>query len=276
VRPAAIIDQDQLFANSRQQVQDIATRLQAVSLAEMDQVKLLDRFDKKFVFPLFDLPAILSQAARCYRILEIDGRRILAYRSTYYDTPDRGMYLAHHNRKLNRYKVRRREYLTTGEVFFEIKFKSNKGRTTKKRILTTNHSPELSREERKFLKKITPYKPREMQQVLGNRFERITLVHRLHHERATIDMNLSYDQDTRNVNLLLPVIAEIKQEKSSGFSDLEKILRKQRILPCRFSKYCTGTILLHPAIKHNRFKELLIRQNKMHHDNAIAPPYQRS
>ncbi|HZK09000.1 MAG TPA: polyphosphate polymerase domain-containing protein [Bacteroidales bacterium] len=276
MKPPVIIDQSQLFANSHQQVQDSAARLQAITLGEMDQVKLLDRFDRKFVFPLFALPDILSEAARWYRILEIDGHRILAYQSTYYDTPDREMYLAHHNGKLNRYKVRRREYLTTGQVFFEIKFKSNKSRTIKKRILTTNHNPGLNKEERKFLKKITSYNPRELQPVLSNRFERITLVHRHNHERATIDMNLSYTHNASDVNLLLPVIAEIKQEKASGLSDLEKILRKHRILPCPFSKYCVGTVLTHPTIKHNRFKELLIRQNKMHYDNAIAPLYQRS
>ncbi len=276
MKPAAIIDQAVLFANTRQQVQEAAASLQAITLGEMDQVKLLDRFDKKFVFPLFALPAILSKVARCYRILEIDGHRILAYRTIYYDTPERDMYLAHHNCKLNRYKVRRREYLTTGQAFFEIKFKSNKRRTIKKRLFTSNHSVELSKEERKFLKSITSYKPRKLEPVLTNSFERITLVHRHNHERATFDMNLSYTHDASVVNLLLPVVAEIKQEKTSGFSDLEKILRKQHFQPSPFSKYCVGTVLTQPTIKHNRFKELLIRQNKMHHDNAIAPFYQRS
>ncbi|MDD3132654.1 MAG: polyphosphate polymerase domain-containing protein [Bacteroidales bacterium] len=266
-------DQAALFVNTRQQVQDAAARMAAIALSEMDQVKLLDRFDKKFVFPLFGLPIVLSEAGRCYRILEIEGHRIMAYRNIYYDTPELAMYLAHHNRKLNRYKVRRREYLTTGQMFFEIKFKNNKRRTVKKRLLTTNRSLELSKEERKFLKRNSPYKPRELQPVLNSRFERITLVHRHNHERVTLNMNLSYNYNSNDVNLLLPVIAEIKQERSSGFSDLEKILRKHHILPARFSKYCTGTILHHPTIKHNRFKELLIRQNKMHYDYAIAPLY---
>jgi hypothetical protein len=276
VKPSSKLNQPVHLANTHDQVQAAADLMQHISLAEMDQVKLLDRFDKKFVFPVFALPEILSEARRWYRILEIDGHRILAYRSTYYDTPELGMYLAHHNRKLNRYKVRRREYLTTGGAFFEIKFKTNKRRTIKKRIPTANQSLELSKEERKFLKKNTPYKPRELHAVMSNGFERITLVHRHHKERATIDLNLSYSRQADDINLWLPAIAEIKQEATSGFSDLEKILRKHRFLPSRFSKYCTGTILIQPSIKHNRFKELLIKQNKMYHDNAIAPIYQRS
>ncbi|NCA85409.1 MAG: polyphosphate polymerase domain-containing protein [Clostridia bacterium] len=276
MKPSSMLNQPVHLANTHAQVQAAADRMQHISLDEMDQVRLLDRFDKKFVFPLFALPAILSEAARWYRVLEIEGHRILAYRSTYYDTPYLGMYLAHHNRKLNRYKVRRREYLTTGQAFFEIKFKNNKRRTIKKRIPTTNQSPELNKEERKFLKKNTPYKPRELQPAMSNCFERITLVHRHHKERATIDLNLSYTRHAADINLWLPVIAEIKQEATSGFSDLEKILRKHRFLPSRFSKYCIGTILIQPSIKHNRFKELLIRQNKMYYDNAITPLYQRS
>ena len=44
----------------------------------------------------------------------------------------------HQNKKLNRYKIRQREYLISDISFFEIKFKSNKGRTIKKRIKTKN------------------------------------------------------------------------------------------------------------------------------------------
>ena len=76
-------DQAALFVNTRQQVQDAAARMAAIALSEMDQEKLLDRFYKEFVFPLFGLPIVLSEAGRCYRILEIEGHRIMAYRNIY-------------------------------------------------------------------------------------------------------------------------------------------------------------------------------------------------
>jgi len=237
-----------------------------ISLAEMDRVKLLDRFDRKFVLPLNQLPEILSAASIHYQILMIDEHRIFDYRTQYYDTPGFRMYLNHHNRKLNRYKVRKREYLTTGEVFFEIKFKSNKGRTRKKRILIDRPDPKLRKAEKKFLKKNSPYLRKNLEPKVLNHFSRITLVGKASPERVTIDMDLKYQLNGSSVNLPTLSIIEIKQGRSSGISNLERILREQNITPFKISKYCIGSVLLNKDLKYNRFKNKIITLNKLTDD----------
>ena len=47
--------------------------LQTLSLDELDKVKLLDRFDTKFVFNQIQLPLILEKIKPFYRILEINN-----------------------------------------------------------------------------------------------------------------------------------------------------------------------------------------------------------
>ena len=106
---------------------------QAISLSEMDDVKLMSRTDTKFAFNDIKLPVLLQKLSEHYRILEIDGERIHHYKSLYFDTEDRKFYLDHHNSRVNRNKIRFREYVGSGLTFLEIKLKNNKGKTIKKR-----------------------------------------------------------------------------------------------------------------------------------------------
>lgn len=254
-------------------VKNAIDQFEQISLKEMDSVKLMDRFDTKFVFSRSSLAEILHLASTSYRVLEIDGKRIFDYNSQYFDTEDFGMYHAHHNRKLNRFKVRRREYLNSGQVFFEIKFKSNKGRTRKKRIEVSSQKKKFHRPEKKFLKKTTPYRAKMLIPILQNFFHRISLVHKHCAERVTIDVGIAYRHVNKSIDLPFLSIVEIKQDGSSGISDLERILRDKHILPQKFSKYCMGMILLYPDIKYNRFKQKLITLNNLSNDSGYASFY---
>ena len=105
-----------------------------IQLEEMEKVKLMNRTDRKYWFHFDFLPELLQTIKHDYYILNIDGKNQLPYTTTYYDTTKNKMYASHHNGKLNRFKIRRRSYVASRISFLEIKFKSNKGRTIKKRI----------------------------------------------------------------------------------------------------------------------------------------------
>ena len=242
----------------------------SINIEEMDSVKLMDRFDTKFVFSLDQLPAILQSASNFYRVLQINHERIFSYTSTYYDTVGHEMYHDHHNRKLNRFKVRRREYLNSGQVFFEVKYKSNKGLTRKKRIQTTNRNKNFCTKEKKFLKRVTPYRAKMLYPVLNNQFCRITLVHKFNAERVTIDFDVKFDYCSNTAGFPSLTIAEIKQGKSSGKSDLKNIFNENNIKSMNFSKYCMGTVLLNPAIKYNRFKQNFLSLQKLSNNSKYA------
>ena len=54
----------------------------------MDEVKLMNRTDTKFVFESRLLEQVLEEIRAHYFILDINGVRLNAYRSLYFDTDD--------------------------------------------------------------------------------------------------------------------------------------------------------------------------------------------
>ncbi|MCK4630938.1 MAG: VTC domain-containing protein, partial [Bacteroidales bacterium] len=100
----------------------IIKNFDTISLEKMDKVRLMDRIDTKFIFSSELLPGILENLSADYKILEEKSGSIFPYSNLYFDTPEFNMYSVHHNRQLNRYKVRFREYVDSGIVFLEVKF----------------------------------------------------------------------------------------------------------------------------------------------------------
>lgn len=232
-------------------VESIIYQFEPIYLSEMDNVKLLNRTDKKFLLRLEQLENFLHQVNKTYRVLEINGIRLNAYRSYYLDTPDFDLYKAHHNKKLNRLKIRFRSYLESGFHFLEIKLKTNKGRTIKKRIdvVTPNI---ISEKEEKFIRQFyTLSKP--LINSLNIDYHRITLVNKEFPERVTIDLNLTFIDETSSRSLENIAIIEIKQDNLPNSTQAEIALKSMRIKEGFISKYCLGMAFL-KTVKQNLFK----------------------
>lgn len=238
----------------------ILNNFEATSLSEMDNVKLMNRIDTKYILHKNKLSLLLDLIISNYKVLEINGQRIMAYRNNYFDTNNFSLYKAHHNGKLNRYKVRIREYVESKTKFTEIKFKNNKKKTKKKRILTNEHTAE---ENSNFLKQNSPFYFKDLENKIDIDFQRFTLVHKTQNERATIDLNLKFSKKSAEYNLLNTVIVEIKQESYRSDSDLIKALKLLRIRPQRMSKYCIGVALLNENLKRNNFKAKIQKIQKI-------------
>lgn len=228
----------------------------------MKSVKLLDRLDKKYTFPAFRLNEILEHLKHSYKILEIEGLRYARYETRYFDTPDFEMYTRHHNRKLNRYKVRFRTYLDSGLHFFEVKFKTNKGRTIKKRCLLNTAGYEITGEAETLLLKRSPYQPQQLQEAIRVYYNRITLVSNDLKERVTIDTELAYQMNDRSTAFPNMIIAEVKQDKS-GASNFIHLMNELRIKDISISKYCLGIASLAKNIKTNNFKIKILHVKKL-------------
>tara|TARA_B110000116_G_scaffold253495_1_gene250203 strand:+ start:87 stop:836 length:750 start_codon:yes stop_codon:yes gene_type:complete len=233
-----------------------------ISLGDMDGVKLMNRTDTKFAFQADKLPLLLKKLIPFYRILIIDGKLIHDYKSLYYDTNDRKFYLDHHNRRVNRNKIRFREYVGSALTFLEIKQKNNKGRTIKKRIKVDSIPDALTEKQQKFIDQIIGVKLDVSSKQWIN-FSRITFVHKTQKERLTVDINLTFENKEKSGDLKKIAIAEVKQERMSRSSDFIRIAKELHILPIRISKYCMSTLELNPSLKYNRFKEKRIFINKL-------------
>ena len=230
-----------------------------ITLAEMRDVKLMNRIDTKYVLSYDEVLTLLDMAATSgYRVQHIDGKRALGYDTLYYDTPERRMYLVHHNQKLTRQKIRTRTYLESGQTFLEIKNKTNRGRTKKQRTEIDRslfggfaHDSEAI----SFYLPRANFQPEEISPALATRFVRITLVNASLSERITIDLDLSYE-DVRTgckASVEKMAILELKQDGLTS-STMKLLLRDMHIPPLKVSKYCLGTALTVEGIKKNRFK----------------------
>ena len=233
-----------------------------ISLDEMDDVKLMSRSDTKFAFRADKIPLLLEKMLPFYRILAINGKLIHDYKSLYYDTDDRKFYLDHHNGRVNRNKIRFREYVGSDLTFLEIKRKNNKGKTIKKRIKVDSISNQLTYKQKEYINKIVG-KEISVEAKQWINFSRITFVHKTQKERLTMDINLTFENKERSGDLKKIAIAEVKQERMSRSSDFIKIAKELHILPIRISKYCMSTLELNPNLKQNRFKEKKIFINKL-------------
>ena len=233
---------------------ELAKKFDPITLSEMDDVKLMNRTDTKFTFRKSQLSVILTRMLDHYKVLEIDNLRIQDYRSLYYDTNNRKFYIDHHNQRVNRNKIRFREYINSGLVFMEIKLKNNKGKTIKKRKRVNNIPLQLSKDDIEYMNKIIGTSlDVEAKQWIN--FSRMTFVHKVYKERLTIDLNLNFKYGDQNLDMKDIIIAEVKQERVSRASDFMRITKEMSILPMRLSKYCYSTIMLNKNIKQNRFKK---------------------
>jgi len=245
-----------------QQTADIINAFETISLKEMENVSLMKRTDTKFVIHEKHLIEVLESIKDQYRVLEINKNRLLPYSSLYFDTPKKKFYIDHHNRKINRTKVRIRKYVESGICFLEIKQKDGKGKTTKSRISIDDFEPELSENSTDFIRKITKQNY-DLEPSIWNKFNRITLVNKTAKERLTIDLNLSFKKNNDFKTFTNLVIIELKQERFTRTSPIVKQLKSKKINPYSLSKYCIGMISIYNELKYNRFKKKLIKINKI-------------
>ncbi len=236
-------------------IDSIINRFQSISLDEMDSVKLMNRTDQKYWFHRELLTDLLMDVAQKYYILEIGGVRNLPYSTIYYDTEQDGMYQNHHRGKMNRYKIRHRNYISTNCSFLEIKFKNNKGRTIKVRRKSESNAV-FSNEDKIFISQNSPYSYADITKVLENGFCRLMLVSKSMNERCTIDSGLRFIGSDEEVSLDNLVIVEVKRDGRTP-SPIIDSMNKMRIKPSGFSKYCIGRSLTSKNIKRNNFKHKL-------------------
>ncbi|MCE2846618.1 MAG: polyphosphate polymerase domain-containing protein [Sphingobacteriales bacterium] len=223
-----------------------------VSLREMDSVALINRIDTKFVFPHSRLEDVLSGMESRYSVLEIDGVRVHPYDTVYFDDAVLGLYLAHHNGRANRLKLRLRHYGKSDVAFMEVKRKTNTGRTIKSRKRTSLPQRRLTEAQRVFFNNQTGAIGDTWRFSMQIRFNRVTFVSFNPSERVTLDFSLEAQDETGNVQFPGLVIAEVKQGGKANSAFLSR-MHELKIRPFSVSKYCLGISALRNDIKKNNF-----------------------
>lgn len=253
------------------QFETILESMSIIALDEMKHVNLMRRCDSKFLVSLGKIPAILHQMQKNYRVLEVEGLKTHIYKTTYFDTANNEMYHNHHNGRVNRYKIRMRQYVVNNLFFLEVKLKNNKGETIKKRIKPIDTKSIEGIDCVNFLKNNSPYLPTDILPSIHNSFTRVTLVHTSLPERITLDFGLQFSTVTENQTQSLNGVAiiEVKRDLNARFSETISILKMNRVQKMGFSKYCIGKALIenNNNVKMNLFKPKIIKIMKLNHNN---------
>ena len=243
----------------------LVDKLEPITLEEMSGIKLMNRTDTKFVTNKEHLARLLELAQGKYYAQYTDGSRIAEYITTYWDTEDLDFYFQHHNGRAPRQKVRVRTYVSSNLTFLEVKTKNNHGRTKKKRIeVPSQKVAEVKAEADEFLMHRAHRTLDDIHPTVQNHFHRITLVNKGKTERLTIDFDVEFhnyetNDETGTGNL---VIIELKRDGNVPSPVLD-ILRKLRIKPSGFSKYCIGSVMTNRGLKHNMFMEKMVWIRKL-------------
>ncbi len=139
--------------------------------------------------------------------MDVDGLMSQEYLTTYFDTNDDYFYISHVREKNNRLKVRRREYVGSKKLFFEVKCKSMSGQTHKKRMrVQSSVDADMCSQECMFLENEAGVSGLELTQKLSTSFKRIALVSKQMNERVTVDYDLSFsspNQEHKNASDLV-------------------------------------------------------------------------
>lgn len=223
---------------------------------------LMTRMDRKYLVPLPDAVAIIGALDPDTRALEIAGRRLFDYHSTYFDTADHVAYRLTAHRRRRRFKIRTRRYINTGTCFLEVKTKDGRGNTVKSRM---DYAPS----DHTFL---TPAGRAFTSEALREQGHQHALVDQLQAgaaigyrratlllpggSRATVDTDLHWsDGPHRQATLTDHVIIE---SKSIGrVSSLDRALWRAGHRPTGISKFATGTAMLHPELPCNKWARTL-------------------
>lgn len=220
---------------------------------------MLTRLDNKYVVSADTIADLAPVLAAHFDILDIEGKRRFGYQTCYFDTPAMTSFHHHRQGRRQRSKVRTRHYLDANLCFVEVKLKTLRKVTVKKRLVhdpkTLEHLPAQALDfvEACHHAEYGRSAPDGYAAILKMKYKRMTLVAHDGGERLTIDSDLQFwTDDTAMQTAPDMYIIETKSRFGRGLGD--QILRQNgHHPPGSCSKYCIGLAAVGAVPRINRF-----------------------
>lgn len=250
---------------------DLESHIDALSFAAasstlLNSRSLQRRFDHKYMLNAAALPQLLGLLNDDYALLRAGKRAAASYKTLYFDTPNHRFLRDHHRGRRPRLKVRIRHYDDRRLSVLEVKQKTRGGLSSKARLELEFGQETLLEEGLTFLEeRLFDRQANSLRAQLRSEFSRITLISKQDEERVTIDFNLHLSMGESTAQLSDLLIIEVKQARIRSRSPINLALKACRALPSRFSKSCSGAVLLLPELGFNRFKPALRRAQRIAH-----------
>jgi hypothetical protein len=231
-------------------VDELVERFGPVSLEELDErAALLRRVDNKYAVQRDRFEQLLARLRDDHQVLEIGGRRLFAYCSTYFDTPELRCFVDHVEDRQPRFKARTRLYEDTGHCVFEVKLKRDDGETDKRQVdYDVDDAERFTDDARECLVDalgdIGLDAPNEMAPTLLTRFSRITLVARSGSERLTCDVAVRLSNPDGEAAEMRDGMILVETKSERGESPADRTLADLGLEPISLSKYRVGMSLV--------------------------------
>jgi hypothetical protein len=209
-------------------------------------VALQRRVDRKYLVGEDAFAELVRRLGEDHAVLTIEGRRVFAYESVYFDTTELRCFRDHVEDRSPRFKVRSRLYHESGVCSFEVKVKLDDDETVKENLDYdgADHG-RITPEARDFLVEVIENTagrkpPDDLEPALTTRFRRGTLGANDGSDRITIDFELRLERPGEGSVCLLPghVVVETKSEAGQGRCD--RLLEEAGISSISLSKYRLG------------------------------------
>jgi hypothetical protein len=243
-----------------------------VSLAALNaKANMLTRLDNKYIVRIAISALGIKKLCDYFDVLTIKDRTSFRYHTIYFDS-EQICFNEYAQGKRQRFKARTRVYQDSDNLaFFEVKL-SGKDQTDKFRIrcdskehgvLTKNFLTFLKEKYRDQYKKEFSY---TLTPSVTTSYKRVTLVAKSGGERLTIDYDLVFSVDGKEI--VLPknfAIFETKSKNGNGVAD--KILRQEHIKTVEAcSKFGLAMALSGKVSRYNKFLPVI----KKHFSEYVA------
>lgn len=242
---------------------DIET-FETISLEELEATAdMLVRLDNKYIVRNPLSAAGIQKLRTSFSVLTIGTHTSFGYHNVYFD--EQGLcFKQHAQEKRQKFKARTRKYLdSTNLAFFEVKLSGKRSQTNKYRLRcdvsehgTMTHAFETflkdayrTQYKKEFTHTLTP--------TVTTAYKRMTLVAKEGGERLTIDYDLVYTVDGKEVSIPTNIaIFETKSINGNGIAD--KILRSESIRTVSgCSKFCIAMAVSGAVPRYNKFRPVI-------------------
>jgi VTC domain-containing protein len=231
-------------------VAELVERFDPVSLEELDErAALLRRVDNKYAVDFECFARLLERLRDDHQVLEIDGRRMFAYCSTYFDTPELRCFVDHVEDRQPRFKARTRLYVDSGSCVFEVKLKHEDGETDKRQAEhPARDADRFTESARQCLEEALDGAgldvPERMEPTMLTRFRRMTLASRAGAERLTCDIGVRLSGPDGETACLRDGVILVETKSERGESPADRVLAELGLEPSSLSKYRVGISLV--------------------------------
>jgi VTC domain len=225
---------------------DVLGDFDGLSLDALDErAALLRRVDNKYALTEEAFSELTRRLKPDHQVLDIEGRRVFSYSTTYFETQDLRCFIDHVKDRVPRFKARTRLYEDHGKCIFEVKLKRSRHMTQKRQIDYAQEDRRRLTDEARAcvqstLEKADVKAPDSLSASLTTSFDRVTFAARSGSERLTCDFGVQLTGSDGEAVAMRDGLVLIETKSQAGESPADHELTRMGFTPISLSKYRVG------------------------------------